>query len=1202
MNPTNGNYVVAWSSNNQIPGAGWDVYARLYNAAGTPQGSPFLVNTTTTNDQQAPAVAMDSNGDFVITWMGHQSGSWDIYAQRYNAAGVAQGGETLVNTTTTNDQTEPTVAMDSAGDYVIAWSGHQSGNWQIYAQRYSAAGVAQGGEFLVNAPVGSDQTTPTVGMDNAGDFTIAWAGHQSGSWDVYAHRYNALGIAQGGLLQVNTTTANDQETPSLAMDANGDFVVTWASNNQDGSGWGVFAQRYSSTGMAQGGEFQVNTYTQGDQENPMAAMAPGGTFVITWSSQNQDGSGWGVYAQAFNASGVPYGNETQVNTFTAGDQEYSAVAVTQEAVIVWSSHDQDGNGWGVYGQQFRVSGITVTPTTQLTTTKAGGTATFSVVLNSQPTSAVQINLSSSSTQEGTLSTNTLVFNPVNWNVAQQVTITGHNDGMIGNTSYAINFAAAQSSDPSYNSLVVPSLSVVNDWIALAGITVTPLTPQVTTEAGGTAQFSVMLDSAPLFNVVIPTSSSDTTAGTVSASSLTFTSADWNVAQVVTVTGVDDQIATPDRTYYVNIGAAQSLDPLYDLLAASTSSLTYTNQEIDTAGVTVTPLTPLTTTESGGTAQFSVVLTSQPTGNVVIPISSSDTTAGTVSASSLAFTSADWNVAHLVTVTGASDYIVTPSRTYTVNIGAAQSTDSFYNGQLASSLTLTDQETDSSGVLVTLLTPQTTTESGGTAQFSVALTSAPAAPVVIPIASSDPTAGTVDKPQLTFDASDWNVAQVVTVTGVDDQVVTPNRTYTVNIGAAQSTDYYYSNKFASSLTLTNQETDTAGVTVLASNPLVTTESGGSDQFSVVLASKPTANVVIPISSSDPTAGTLSTAALTFTPLDWNQPQTVTVTGADDQVFTADRTYTIAFSPASSADPTYNGWQLASLRALNQETDTPAPPTPTVPQPVSLPTDPQSSLTGGPSVSPAPTVSPPTAGIPAVGTPSLPAASAGATTTIQQVILQQRTTTPVGAGSSRGPAVPVVLAAGSQSTNSGAMTLTSLVSAGQALSSAASGGGGGAALHTHSEADPPKAQVSTTVPETTPAQGLTRDAVAPPVSPLVITPPLAPPTTGLLPPAKGPVVPPTVKLDYLRAQLEEGPAAVEPASRLEKAAQVIFTSGMVTSVGYVIFSSRGGSWLLSALTARPLWKQFDPLEVLFAWEAEKKRLGLDGEDETLQSLVE
>ena len=174
----------------------------------------------------------------------------------------------------------------------------------------------------------------------------------------------------------------------------------------------------------------------------------------------------------------------------------------------------------------------------------------------------------------------------------------------------------------------------------AGITVSPTSGLVTTEAGGKATFSVVLTSQPAASVTIPISSSDTTEGVVSPASLTFTPGNWSVAQTVSVTGVDDAVQDGDVSYSIVTGSAASSDPGYNGMNAADVSVI--NTDDDMAGISVSPTSGLVTSEGGGSASFTVVLRSQPTANVVIGLSSSDTTEGTVNPGSLTFTPANWS--------------------------------------------------------------------------------------------------------------------------------------------------------------------------------------------------------------------------------------------------------------------------------------------------------------------------------------------------------------------------------------------------------------------------------------------------------------------------------------------------------------------------------------------------------------------------------
>jgi hypothetical protein len=207
----------------------------------------------------------------------------------------------------------------------------------------------------------------------------------------------------------------------------------------------------------------------------------------------------------------------------------------------------------------------------------------------------------------------------------------------------------------------------------AGVTVTPTSGLITTEAGGAASFTVVLDAPPSADVTIGLTSSDPTEGTVPAS-ITFTSANWNVAQTVTVTGVDDALDDGDIAYSI-VTAATSADPSYNGIAVA--DVGATNTDNDTAGVTVNPTTGLTTTEAGGTATFTVVLNSQPSANVTIALASSDLTEGTVAPASLVFTPANGNVAQTVTVTGVDDVIADGAIAYSIVTGPITSTDAAY---------------------------------------------------------------------------------------------------------------------------------------------------------------------------------------------------------------------------------------------------------------------------------------------------------------------------------------------------------------------------------------------------------------------------------------------------------------------------------------------------------------------------------------------
>ena len=348
-----GNTLVVWTSQDQ-DGDGFGIYAQRFDASGNAIDSEFQVNTETLGDQVSPAVAMSPDGGFVIAWQsdGQDGDSWGIYGQRFDAAGNAVGGEFQVNSETAQQQTAPAIAMDAAGNFVVAWQSQgQDGSGEgIYAQRFDASGNALGGEFQVHGETLLDQAQPAVAMGASGDFVVVWQsdGQDGDSWGIYGRRFDASGNAVGGEFQVSSEVTGAQASPAIAMDAAGDFVVAWQSQGQDGSSWGVYAQRYDASGASQGGEFQVNTTTNQEQSSPSVAMDADGDFAIAW--QGLPGN-FDIYVQQYASDGTPIGGETQVNAFTGGDQKSPDIAMDADGdqFVVWEGKTGGGTSDEISG-------------------------------------------------------------------------------------------------------------------------------------------------------------------------------------------------------------------------------------------------------------------------------------------------------------------------------------------------------------------------------------------------------------------------------------------------------------------------------------------------------------------------------------------------------------------------------------------------------------------------------------------------------------------------------------------------------------------------------------------------------------------------------------------------------------------------------------------------------------------------------------
>jgi predicted GH43/DUF377 family glycosyl hydrolase len=591
------------------------------------------------------------------------------------------------------------------------------------------------------------------------------------------------------------------------------------------------------------------------------------------------------------------------------------------AVVATGCHGGGGGGHAP------AAGFAITPTTGLATAEEGGSATFSVALNRAPKADVTLDLVSSDPAEGAPATASLTFTAANWSIPQVVSVDGVDDLVDdGDKGYSIVTSAAVSADPAYAGLDPADVSVTNGDDDTAGITVTPTSGLSTNESGGTAEFTVRLDSLPMADVTISVESSNPLEGTASPAVLTFSSQDGMTPQTVTITGVDDgSNADGPVGLTVVLGSGVSADLLYDGLDPVDVSVT--NNDNDSAGFTVTPTSAPATTESGGTATLSIVCNTMPAADVMVSIQSDDPAEGTASTAMLTFTSSNGMTPQVVTITGVDDFVDDGDAGYAILTGDAASADPAYDGLALADLALSNQDDDVAGISVFPGGPfdpvsggLLTTESGGAVTFEVVLDSEPIADVTVGLSSSDLAEASVSPASVTFSVLDWDVAQVVTVTGADDAVADGNRAYSIVLAPAASADAGYGSMDAADLDCVNEDNETPGVFITPLAGLITTESAGSDSFSVHLTSVPTASVVLNLSSSSP-EGTVSPASLTFLPGDALVPQLVTVTGTDDTAADGPKAYTIVTAPCVSADPAYAGIDPSDVACTNQDNENP-----------------------------------------------------------------------------------------------------------------------------------------------------------------------------------------------------------------------------------------------------------------------------------------
>ncbi len=250
-------FVVVWTGPNPASATQTEVWARRYAVNGQPFSGELRANSATSGNQSQPAVALAADGSYVVAWTSDEGdgSGYGVFARRFDAQGNATTGDLVVPATTLYDQTTPAVAALATGGYVVAWTsylqalGSQIGPQPIVmAQRFDALGAKVGAPIQVTAQSVDRQEAPSVDAESGGGFLVAWQATvlASGDRQVRARRYDAAGAPLSGELPLNSTQAGDQAAPAIAAQPGGRFVATWASFGQDGSSWGIFGQRFGT--------------------------------------------------------------------------------------------------------------------------------------------------------------------------------------------------------------------------------------------------------------------------------------------------------------------------------------------------------------------------------------------------------------------------------------------------------------------------------------------------------------------------------------------------------------------------------------------------------------------------------------------------------------------------------------------------------------------------------------------------------------------------------------------------------------------------------------------------------------------------------------------------------------------------------------------------------------------------------------------
>lgn len=549
----NGAFVVVWHTYGipQNEGA-TGTYAQLYAADGSPCGAELRLDTATTG--QATSIGVANDASFIVTWQafGPDGSGYGVYARRYAADGSPSGTTFQVNTTTTGFQWRPSVGVAADGSFVVVWQSDDQGS-DIYAQRYGADDLPVGAEFRVNTAAANYQGEPDIGVAGDGSFVITWSGYglDGDASGVHAQRYGADGTPLGTEFRVNTTATGGQSGAVVGMGAAGGFVVAWHSNGQDGDRGGVYMALYPAPGGAHtAASVSSPTVTEGDTGTTALSF----TISLSASSWDPVTIDWSTADGTATTADGDYSGASGTVTFAPGE--------TVRTVTVWVGGDRQyepdetlhlnlsnptgttigvGSGTGTVLNDDPLPAVSLSASTYHVA-EASGTATVTVVLNRPSYAPVTVHYRS---QDGTAATGTdydavegdLVFAPGQTSATFLVTVVNDSDAESDET------VALFLSAPSGATLAgsTATLTIADDDIPPPAVAFAVASAAVA-ETAGTAVVTVTLSAAaaqPVSVMYQLTPGSATAGADYAAQTGTLTFAPGQTVRTFSVTILND---------------------------------------------------------------------------------------------------------------------------------------------------------------------------------------------------------------------------------------------------------------------------------------------------------------------------------------------------------------------------------------------------------------------------------------------------------------------------------------------------------------------------------------------------------------------------------------------------------------------------------------------------------------------------------------
>ncbi len=381
--------VVAWTGFKSTTSTDTAIFVQGFHADGTTAGYPLVqleAPEYPNGIDGAPQITALPSGGFMVSWEGTGTGLYDrVFLQAFNADGNRASDTPTelpaIDRPSGHDEQHQLAALGASGNLAVVWQGSDvmvngAGYDSIYAQVLNASGqpLRQPAVLLNGSglPDGSDLFPRIAAVGSGGAFVVTWYGYESaGDASIFVQMFNADGSTTGHptvrLEAIGKTNGDDYEPQITAIGSNGEFVVTWWGEDNDGElGDGsIFVQKFNADGTTTGQtpvQLEAIGRTNGDDRSPqIAAVGTQGEFVVTWYGRDDILGDESIFVQKFNANGTTTG-QTPVQLEAVGESQgddyqpqIAAVGSQGEFAVTWHGQDSEGD-LSVFVQKFTADG------------------------------------------------------------------------------------------------------------------------------------------------------------------------------------------------------------------------------------------------------------------------------------------------------------------------------------------------------------------------------------------------------------------------------------------------------------------------------------------------------------------------------------------------------------------------------------------------------------------------------------------------------------------------------------------------------------------------------------------------------------------------------------------------------------------------------------------------------------------------------